>query len=62
MVIVQARGSNALVRTVRAGGNELEVVADPQTMATAIRIGEPKSWKKAVESGALHQWPGDRRG
>jgi threonine synthase len=50
MVIVQARGSNALVRTVRAGGGELEVVADPQTMATAIRIGEPKSWKKALKA------------
>jgi threonine synthase len=50
MVIVQARGSNALVRTVRAGGQELEIVADPQTMATAIRIGEPKSWKKALRA------------
>jgi threonine synthase len=50
MVIVQARGSNALVRTVRGGGNNLEVVPDPQTMATAIRIGEPKSWKKAVKA------------
>jgi threonine synthase len=50
MVIVQARGSNALVRTVRAGGNALEVVAHPQTMATAIRIGEPKSWKKALRA------------
>jgi threonine synthase len=50
MVIVQARGSNALVRTVRAGGTELEVVPDPQTMATAIRIGEPKSWKKALRA------------
>jgi len=50
MVIVQARGSNALVRTVRAGGQALEAVPDPQTMATAIRIGEPKSWKKAVKA------------
>jgi threonine synthase len=50
MVVVQARGSNALVRTVRAGGQALEVVPDPQTMATAIRIGEPKSWKKAVKA------------
>jgi len=50
MVIVQARGSNALVRTVRGGGEALEVVQDPQTMATAIRIGEPKSWKKAVKA------------
>jgi threonine synthase len=50
LVIVQARGSNALVRTVRAGGRDLQVVADPQTMATAIRIGEPKSWKKALRA------------
>ena len=50
LVIVQARGSNALVRTVQAGGTELEVVANPQTMATAIRIGEPKSWKKALKA------------
>jgi threonine synthase len=50
LVIVQARGSNALVRTVRGGGEALEVVPDPQTMATAIRIGEPKSWKKAVKA------------
>jgi threonine synthase len=50
MVVVQARGSNALVRTVRAGGQALEAVPDPQTMATAIRIGEPKSWKKAVKA------------
>ena len=50
LIIVQARGSNALVRTVKAGGSHLEVVADPQTMATAIRIGEPKSWKKALNA------------
>lgn len=50
LVIVQARGSNALVRTVRGGGETLEVVPDPQTMATAIRIGEPKSWKKAIKA------------
>jgi threonine synthase len=50
MVIVQARGSNALVRTVQAGGRELEVVPDPQTIASAIRIGEPKSWKKALKA------------
>jgi threonine synthase len=50
MVIVQARGSNALVRTVRSGGHNLEVVSDPQTMATAIRIGAPKSWKKALKA------------
>jgi threonine synthase len=50
MVIVQARGSNALVRTVESGGKELQVVTNPQTMATAIRIGNPKSWKKALRA------------
>ncbi|HUI54943.1 MAG TPA: threonine synthase [Bryobacteraceae bacterium] len=50
LVIVQAQGSNALVRTVRAGGAALEVVPNPQTLASAIRIGEPKSWKKAVRA------------
>ena len=50
LVIVQARGSNALVRTVESGGSELQVVTDPQTMATAIRIGNPRSWKKAIRA------------
>ena len=50
LVIVQARGSNALVRTVESGGSELQVVTDPQTMATAIRIGNPRSWKKALRA------------
>jgi len=50
LVIVQARGSNALVRTVESGGSELQIVTDPQTVATAIRIGEPKSWKKAIRA------------
>jgi len=50
LVIVQARGSNALVRTVQAGGGALHIVEDPQTMATAIRIGQPKSWKKAIRA------------
>jgi threonine synthase len=50
LIIVQARGSNALVRTVESGGAELQVVTDPQTMATAIRIGNPKSWKKALRA------------
>jgi threonine synthase len=50
LIIVQARGSNAFVRTVDSGGAALQIVTDPQTMATAIRIGEPKSWKKALRA------------
>src|SRR2546422_4521340 len=46
--IIQAEGANPLVRTLReAGGKEL-VRVRAETMATAIRIGNPASWKKAT--------------
>src|SRR6476620_10377492 len=46
--IIQAAGANPLVRTMREnGGAELIRVA-PETRATAIRIGNPASWRKAV--------------
>jgi threonine synthase len=46
--IIQAQGANPFYRSVREfGGKKLEpVTAD--TMATAIRIGNPASWKKAL--------------
>ena len=50
MVIVQARGSNALVQTIRDGGKKLHVVDKPQTIASAICIGAPRSWKKALRA------------
>ena len=50
LVIVQASGANALVRTVNNGGSRLEVVSDPKTCATAISIGSPRSWKKALNA------------
>ena len=48
LVVVQARGSNALVRTAEANDGALHPVHNPQTFATAIRIGNPKSWKKSL--------------
>ena len=49
MLGFQAEGSAPIVRG--------EVVSDPQTIATAIKIGNPASWKSAVaardESGGL---------
>jgi threonine synthase len=46
--VIQAEGANALVRTLReAKGKQLINVA-AETRATAIRIGNPASWKKAV--------------
>jgi threonine synthase len=49
IVIVQARGANPLARMWDAGAAELEAVAQPETDATAIRIGNPRSWKKALD-------------
>jgi threonine synthase len=50
LVVVQAEGANPLVRTWRAGANELVAVQEPRTAATAIRIGAPVSWKKALKA------------
>jgi threonine synthase len=46
--IMQAEGANPLVRTVRENGGQRLVSVKAETMATAIRIGSPASWKKAV--------------
>ncbi len=50
MVIVQAEGANPLARLWRSGARELEAVPYPETVATAIRIGNPRSWKKALSA------------
>ncbi len=46
--IIQAAGANPLVRTMRENGGRELVRVSPQTRATAIRIGNPASWRKAV--------------
>jgi threonine synthase len=46
--VIQAEGANALVRTVRETGGKKLIPVEADTMATAIRIGNPGSWKKAV--------------
>lgn len=46
--VIQADGANALYRTMREKqGHEL-VPVEAETLATAIRIGNPASWKKSV--------------
>jgi threonine synthase len=46
--IIQAAGANPLVRSMKEfGGQRMEPVK-AETRATAIRIGNPASWKKAV--------------
>ncbi len=46
--VIQAEGANPLVRTIRETGGEKLVPVHADTMATAIRIGNPASWKKAL--------------
>jgi threonine synthase len=46
--IIQAQGANPLVRTMRENGGHELVRVKAETRATAIRIGNPASWRKAV--------------
>jgi threonine synthase len=46
--VIQAEGANPLVRTIRETGGEQLIPVHADTMATAIRIGNPASWKKAL--------------
>jgi len=46
--VIQAEGANPLVRTIRENGGKSLVTMEPHTMATAIQIGNPASWRKAL--------------
>jgi threonine synthase len=47
---VQARGANPLVKAYRSMSWVMEPIEKPETVATAIRIGNPVSWKKALRA------------
>ena len=47
VVVIQAEGANPFYRTLCSGSRELVPVEEPNTQATAIRIGHPANWKKA---------------
>ena len=46
--LIQAEGANPLVRSVRETNGERFQPVAAETLATAIRIGNPASWRKAV--------------
>ena len=46
--IIQAAGANPLVRSMRENGGKELIPVQAETAASAIRIGNPASWKKAV--------------
>ena len=54
--VIQAEGANPLVRSMREHGGEKLVPVHAETMATAIRIGNPASWKKALR--VIHETGG----
>jgi threonine synthase len=48
VIVVQADGSNPFFRLWSSGQDELEPLANPMTRASAIRIGNPANWAKAL--------------
>jgi threonine synthase len=50
ITIIQAAGANPLYRMWQAGSETLEPVKGARTLATAIKIGAPVSWPKAVRA------------
>jgi len=58
--IIQAEGANPLVQSMRENDGHKLIPVQAETMASAIRIGNPASWKKAVRvlqatGGAVEQ-------
>lgn len=56
MIAIQAAGASPIVDAMKSGLSEINPVASPETVATAIRIGSPVNWTKAL--GALRESKG----
>jgi threonine synthase len=50
MTGIQAVGSAPIAQAIKTNSNQIIPVEKPETVATAIRIGAPVSWKKAVNA------------
>lgn len=50
LVVIQAAGANPFQQMVAAGSAELRPLISPETEASAIRIGNPANWKKALRA------------
>ncbi len=50
MTGIQAKGSAPIAEAIRTGSKGIKPVKKPETIATAIQIGAPVSWKKAVNA------------
>ncbi len=50
MIGIQAEGAAPIAQAFRRGLDGMRPVEDPETVATAIRIGAPVNWKKAFQA------------
>ncbi len=50
LIVVQAAGANPFSKLYQTGAKQLTPTEHPETVATAIRIGNPRSWKKALRA------------
>jgi threonine synthase len=50
MTGIQAEGAAPIARAIKDGKDEIMPINEPETIATAIRIGAPVSWKKAIRA------------
>ncbi len=50
MTGIQAKGANPVFKAVKEGRDDIEAVKNPETVATAIRIGQPVNAKKAIRA------------
>ena len=50
MMGVQAEGASPIAKAVKAGEDTIKPIPKPETVATAIRIGAPVNWKKAIRA------------
>jgi len=50
LAVIQAEGAAPFYEMLRSKSSILKPVAEPVTLATAIKIGEPVSWKKAIRA------------
>jgi threonine synthase len=50
MTGIQAAGSAPIAKAIKTGSDTIVPVSAPETVATAIRIGAPVSWKKALNA------------
>lgn len=64
MMGIQAEGAAPIAEAVKAGRDTIKPILKPETIATAIRIGIPINWKKAIraikESGGKAETVSDK--